>query len=377
MVKFKSKVKNSTLYVRSKLSKDEEINEREIELLSHNYIRGLLKPELIKKRTIEYTGPVGISLYDHLKEPISKYEFFILIEQIIEIVRKINRKKLFLNKVVFDLRYVFINKATKELQFIYLPLMTCHESIDVLKFIESVVYSLNPMKDQNSDYVTDFSFALKDVKTFDADMIERIILKMDRKAVNTVKKQGTGSGFMTDKPIDYFNHYSSKFDERTRSSDGEDTALLEEDEATGLLEEDEATGLLEEDDFEATGLLTDDDEATGLLVEDDEATGLLVENHTHFPTMYRILTEETFEINKPVFRLGKERSYVDFFISNNNAISRSHADIITRGDRFFIMDLNSKNKTYINQQAVPPKCEVELFDGDLVKLANEEFVFRI
>lgn len=379
MVKFKSKIKNSTLYVRSKLSKEEEINEKELNFLSNNFIRGFLKPELIKRKTIEYTGPAGISLYDHIKEPISKYEFFVLIEQIIEIVRKIERKNLFLNKVVFDMRYIFINKATKELQFIYLPLVSTHYSVDVLGFIESVIYLLNPLKEQNTDYLTDFSFTLKDMKSFDADLIESIILKMDRKAVNTVKKQGTGSGFMTDKPIDYYKHYSYRHSENDASFDDEKTGLLEEYEDTELLDEydAEATGLLVEDNYEDTGLLSDDDCPTGLLNEEDEYEGTgLLNDCDCFPTLYRILTEENISIDKPVFRLGKEKSYVDFFISNNNAISRSHADIITRGKRYYIIDLNSKNKTYVNGQAVPVKCEIELFNGDLVKLANEEFVFK-
>ena len=150
-----------------------------------------------------------------------------------------------------------------------------------------------------------------------------------------------------------------------------------EEEATGLLEE-EATGLLEE---EATGLL--DEEATGLL--DEEATGLLAHEETvpcvekktkNYPTLLRVLTKETISVNKPVFRLGKERSYVDYFVSNNNAVSRSHADIITRGSRYFVLDLNSKNHTYINEQMIPVQCETELRDGDTLKLGNEEFVFR-
>ena len=54
--------------------------------------------------------------------------------------------------------------------------------------------------------------------------------------------------------------------------------------------------------------------------------------------MYRLLTNETFMINKPVFRIGKEKSYSDYFVANNNMVSRSHADIISRGGRYFIVE---------------------------------------
>ena len=122
--------------------------------------------------------------------------------------------------------------------------------------------------------------------------------------------------------------------------------------------------------------MLNDNEATGLL-EDNEATGFLVEEQIHYPTLYRILTNERICVNKPVFRLGKERSYVDYFVTNNNAVSRGHADIITRGNRYFARDLNSKNKTYINGQAIPPQCECELLDGSRLTLGNEEFIFNI
>ena len=63
------------------------------------------------------------------------------------------------------------------------------------------------------------------------------------------------------------------------------------------------------------------------------------------------------------------------FVSNNIAVSRSHADIITRGQRYYVIDLNSKNKTYINGQPLPIQQECEIFNGNQLRLANEEFVF--
>ncbi len=135
-------------------------------------------------------------------------------------------------------------------------------------------------------------------------------------------------------------------------------------------ERDEATGLLQENErYEMTGLLSE---------EDSGETVLLMENdvNIHFPSLYRITTGETIMVNKPAFRLGKEKSYVDYFVTNNVAVSRSHADIITRGKQCFVIDLNSTNHTYINGQRIPIHCEVEIHDGDRLKLGNEEFLFN-
>ena len=63
-------------------------------------------------------------------------------------------------------------------------------------------------------------------------------------------------------------------------------------------------------------------------------------------------------------------------MQENKAVGRSHADIITRGQRYYVMDLNSKNRTFINGQAIPSQQEMEIMDGDCVRLANEEFIFH-
>lgn len=363
MIKFKAKLKDSHLVVRAKLSFNEVINSAELGFVSNTYIRGFLRAKQIKRNVIEYTGPVGISLINRMKKPISHYDFFFIMEQIVDATQKLQRFNLLPGKVVWDIRNVYINEATKELQFIYTPLTTA-QPMSIIAFMESIIYATIPMPDQNPDYISQFMYFLNSLPGFNAEKIEQYIAKADRAVVNTIKKHAVGSsGFMTDKPRDYYEHY----EEKKNAGDSEATDILEDDEATGLLNDDEATGLLE------------DDEATGLL-NDDEGTALLDETQmpiVRFPTLCRILTGETVRINKPVFRIGKERSYVDFFVSNNNAVSRSHADIITRGQRYFVLDLNSKNRTYINDQVLPVQQEVEIFNGDRLRLANEEFTFQI
>ena len=68
---------------------------------------------------------------------------------------------------------------------------------------------------------------------------------------------------------------------------------------------------------------------------------------------------------------------MDYFISNNGAVSRSHADIITKSGHYYVMDLHTTNFTYINNSMVPENTEVEIFDGNMLKLANEEFEFHV
>lgn len=376
MIKYKAKTKDCLLTVKVKLPLGSNLNERELDFFSRKLLRGFFKPQVLKKNLIVYTGPVGISLYERLQKPISKYDFFFIIEQIVDASMKLQKNGLPWNKVVWDLRHAFVNETTKEVQLIYLPLDTVPADNSIMDFIENIIYSAKPFDEHDPDFVSRFVYYIKALPGYDPNEIEKHIAEEDRSVVNTIKKHATsGSGFMTDKRKDYYDHYEQK----NADSDDEATGLLrDDDEATGLLvEEDEATGLLSESEDTALSI-DDDDEATGLLTESGNvmpAHRTTVTN-VHFPTLYRVLTDEKISVNKPVFRLGKEKSYVDYFVTNNIAVSRSHADIITRGNKYYVRDLNSKNHTYINEQMIPIQIEVEIHNGDRLKLGNEEFVFN-
>ena len=95
------------------------------------------------------------------------------------------------------------------------------------------------------------------------------------------------------------------------------------------------------------------------------------------PHLIRAKNNEKIPLNKPVFRIGKERSYVDYFISDNTAISRGHANIVDHNGEYFVVDTNSTNHTYLNGVMVQPGVETKLAHGDKVRLANEDFEFRL
>lgn len=125
-----------------------------------------------------------------------------------------------------------------------------------------------------------------------------------------------------------------------------------------------------DEEYEETVILDEDEESTVFMEE-------VQEKADYTPVLYRISTGETIRITKKTFRLGREEASVDYAVLNNQAVSRSHADIICRDDHYFIFDLGSKNKSYLNNRALPSKYEVEINGGDILKLADEEFEFRL
>ena len=95
------------------------------------------------------------------------------------------------------------------------------------------------------------------------------------------------------------------------------------------------------------------------------------------PYLVRLKNNEKILLDKPVFRIGKEKSYVDYFIGDNTAISRSHANIISRDGEYFVVDTNSTNHTYLNGAMLSSNVEAKISHGAKIKLANEEFEFKI
>lgn len=104
-----------------------------------------------------------------------------------------------------------------------------------------------------------------------------------------------------------------------------------------------------------------------------ESSGQVIQK----PYLIRIKNNERIDINKPFFKIGKEKSYVDYFISDNTAISRSHATIICREGQYFIVDTNSTNHTYVNGGMIQSNVETLISHGTKIRLANEEFEFKL
>lgn len=119
---------------------------------------------------------------------------------------------------------------------------------------------------------------------------------------------------------------------------------------------------------------------TVVLNVDPSATTLLSQTmpqmRTKQPYLIRMKTNEKIALNKPLLRIGKERSYVDYFIGDNTAISRSHANFVVRDGDCYVVDTNSTNHTYVNGTVILSNVETKIVNGDKIKLANEEFELK-
>lgn len=107
--------------------------------------------------------------------------------------------------------------------------------------------------------------------------------------------------------------------------------------------------------------------------EGDEGTTFLNENE--LPSLVRLDTGERFKINDG-FIIGKQKSKVDYCITGNTTISRTHASIRKIKGEYYIEDLSSKNYTYLNGNQIAEYKPALLEDGALIRLSDVEFTYE-
>lgn len=108
-------------------------------------------------------------------------------------------------------------------------------------------------------------------------------------------------------------------------------------------------------------------------------TTVLNQTPVALPTLYlrRVRDNSMILIDRPQFRIGRDPGVADFIVTDNTAVGRQHADIIQRGESFFVVDLNSTNHTYLNGTQIQPLQEYPLQNQDQLVLGDECFQVEI
>lgn len=319
MSKVKVKIKKTAISVRVKTEHKEIINESELNQLTRINPRGIMHVTSVKKGCAEYSCPAVVSLTERFKKNISRYDFFFMMEQIVIMVQDVCDSGLNINSVRFNPDEVYINEMTKEMYFIYFPLVSGQDRADIVSFIENIIYSITPVINEDTDYISRFMYYVRSFHGFNGNAIEKYITREERAVVNVLRNMEI-------------------------SSMGQ-----------------QGTTVLAEDSM--------------MTLQPQQIPQPQKPMQYHFASLTRQVTGEKIELNKPSFVLGKSPESADYAIADNTNVSRIHATIITRNGRYYVMDQRSTNGTFVNGRIIKPNQEVELLTGDCLMLANEEFVF--
>lgn len=330
MSKLKVSIKKSTVTAMMKAGRKERINETELSQLARIKPCGIMHVTKTKKDSVIYTCPANINLTDRLKKAISKYDFFFMIEQIVIMVEDVYNNGLNVNSVRFNMDDVYINEMTKEMYFIYFPIVGGQESADIVGFIENIIYTMTPVINEDTNYISRFMYYVRSFHGFNGNAIEKYISREERAVVNVLKN----------------------------------TAVTMQQTMQQQIMQQVMQGSMD-----GTTVLSDD----GISVQQIQQMQPV---NYHFASLTRQVTGEKIELGKPSFVLGKNPEKSDYAVADNTNISRVHAVITMRNGRYYVMDQNSTNGTFINGRIIKAGQETEILPGDCLMLANEEFIFN-
>ena len=330
MSKLKVSIKKSTVTAMMKAGRKERINETELSQLARIKPCGIMHVTKTKKDSVIYTCPANINLTDRLKKAISKYDFFFMIEQIVIMVEDVYNNGLNVNSVRFNMDDVYINEMTKEMYFIYFPIVGGQESADIVGFIENIIYTMTPVINEDTNYISRFMYYVRSFHGFNGNAIEKYISREERAVVNVLKNKAV---------------------------------TMQQTMQQQIMQQ------VMQGSMDGTTVLSDD----GISVQQIQQMQPV---NYHFASLTRQVTGEKIELGKPSFVLGKNPEKSDYAVAGNTNISRMHAVITTRNGRYYVMDQNSTNGTFINGRIIKAGQETEILPGDCLMLANEEFIFN-
>lgn len=362
-IKIKSVHPQATVIVKCFWKKS--FQKEQCELLKNNYIKSLMRLSSVSGKKATFTAPADMKLVEMLHKGINRETFFQIITQVINILRWLNSQELSITNLELNMDYVFANSNTKELFLLYIPVKGETAKGNLRTFLENLVFESSFNVSINTDFKQELMILLNSGANINAKMLEQYVLtNCPEVGESIVKATPWEERNISDSKSEYLRQMGAdKSDELHTQRKGTDIYY----ESSSWLNYGERTMVLEQ---EEGSVVLNEESGTVVLV------GEAAYDEPDCPKLIRKRTGEEIHINKPVFRIGKEEGSVDYLIPNNPTISRTHADIISCDDRYYLYDNNSTNRSYVNNIIVEPLKNVEIYDGTSVRLSDEEFEFR-
>lgn len=376
-IKLANKMGLSQLIIKS--LKGQQVSENEVYAINANKVPGLLHLDVVQKGSsfkLIYNITGFISLKEFLKMPLNKQLFAQILQNILANLKAVESAYFNQQYLLMDINQVYVNPNTQHIYFTYVPILMFESGTSLREFLLGIIQHGTFAPGEDNSYVRDYITILNSGINFSVFELEEYINKLLGQNTSRLQEvECPNCKTKLKKGTNYCHACGAKVSGNTGNTgkgvydplaDTGGAAVVEDVvEEEVIIRKDNTQGL-----SDGTTVLGADPGGTTVLGSEELEAPV-------FPYLIREKTEEKISVNKPSFRIGAERKYVDYWVNDNSTVSRSHADILTREKRYFIIDLNSTNKTYVDGRAIPVEKEIELFDGTRIRLSNEEFVFHI
>ena len=402
--------KKGKITIINRLSYPETVNERVYNAIASGMFEGFLPVSIRQKRKetrIECVVQGLIPLTQYFNGIVTKKMFLDFVHEIALLIKNCEKNMVNANNLDLQNDKIFVDPQTKSVKCIFWPVVNNQRGNPPHLFLKQLPFELNFNPHEDNDYLETYKAFFGGINPFSVNSFDRMVLKLSGKKGTgghttpsealsgalggdaKVEKKETDAKKKVNIEYDPFADNSGHTNERKVEREIKHDTNCVYCSSCGAKNNVGAnfcvqcgSKLKKEEVVEETPPKDDDTIDFGTMVLGDDSGGTTVLGYDEpdepvYPTLIRLRTEEAYSVDKPTFRIGTEQSYCDLFICDNNYISRSHADIVTRDDRYYIVDRNSTNKTFVDGKVIPAEKEVEIFPGTQIRLANEDFTFNI
>ncbi|MBU3112350.1 DUF6382 domain-containing protein [Clostridium lacusfryxellense] len=409
-----------------KLDPQEVVDTMSMGMISNNKIFGVIPfsySQNDSERVFKYNISSKINLKQYFSGQVKKRSLLNVFSSIAASIFNSEEYMVEPNKFMIDIEYIYVDVSTAEAALICLPIINEKEiNIDMGKFFKDIVYSIQFDQSENCDYVariisflnSNTNFSLLDFKKIVDGLISENITHSQIASSVLVEKKPIivkQAPLSTPRPTQIPKVSTPQVPQvvQLKKESKKDVKIKKEKKgffcwgkgkkkeiptplpkqqpiyAVPGLKSVNSNEITESPNLEPSLKVNQNSqqnfgETTVLGVSNAGETTVLSEldiQKSNVPFIIRTIGGEKISLNKPVFRIGKEKSYVDYFIADNTAVSRSHADIIARDGEYFVLDNNSTNHTYVDNEMVQSNIEIKITNGSKLKFANEEFEFKL
>lgn len=320
--------KNGKIYLEIISKKRQQIAEREMYLINNDEVSGLIHFSIEKKAnrfSLLYDIGEFVSLSFFLKNTITKRIFAQMLINILDNLKSMRNIFIDQKMLLLDLNHVYVAENDFKIFFVCVPMHPVVQDDSLRDFLLNIVNCANFSEKEDKSYLLEYHEILNKGINFSLFELEKYVL-----------------GLIDRKEVIVCPNCQAKMEQKTSFCPSCGYEMLSNNEKV-------------------------------VDINNSYVKTRIFPSGTPFLVQKR--TGEKIPIQKALFRIGKSTDCE--FCIDNNAISRHHADIVVRENRYFIMDLNSTNMTFVNGNALLKMTETEIFPGDIIRLANEDFAFYV
>ena len=378
----KSKVvnKNGASEIIIKGQKGQQISQREAYAINNNQVEGLLRFELERRGSsfrLCYNTTGFITFRKYLEAPIDRSAFARILQNILRVLKSMQAAYIGQQYLLMDFDKIMVNPSTQRLFFIGVPIQNFDGGKSLREFLLEIIQVGRFVAYEDNGYVAEYIRILNSGVNFSVFELEQYIQSLFAPEVEPVKemecpfcrarvpedsKYCPGCGNRIGGNTDSFSS-AVVYDPLNMDKEGIGA------ESIGIVPQDPMTNASTHRASDGTDVLRME-EIPGTTVLGSEELDAPVR-----PYLIQRRGQKKIPIDVQVFTIGKAPENY-FQITGNTAISRKHAEIFTRGRRYYIRD-HSLNGTYVDGRKIGKDKDVEIFSGTRLRFANEDFIFYV